>query len=221
VAWWMQQAYAPVLGAKLQDPAQSGDEGAVLDEFCRFMRLCDAEAVWAHGATYDFPILETALARCRLDLPWGHRAPRDTRTLFCVAPGGKPEVIVDETRKHDALYDCEVQVRQVCGALKALRAQADNAALIATHYVPEVMKLRAELGRASADCVRVASERNALAAEVERWKEEYRVTEEARAAFEAGCGTVGARKVREALELPPAEEFYAAQVKTQSERSPA
>ena len=128
VAWWMQQAHASVLGAKLQDPDQTGDEREVLVELCQFFRLCgDVEAVWAHGATFDFPILESALARCGLSKPWHYRTPRDTRTLFAYAPGGMPKVETNPTREHDALYDCEVQVAQVCGALKALRDQAELA----------------------------------------------------------------------------------------------
>jgi hypothetical protein len=123
VAWWLQQAHAPVLGAKLSDPSQAGDEAAVLAEFCAFVRVHGEPArVWAHGGTgFDFPILRSALDRHDLATPWGYRAPRDTRSLYDLAPGGCPSVPVDETRKHDAAYDCEVQVAQVCGALRALR----------------------------------------------------------------------------------------------------
>lgn len=123
VAWWLQQAHAPVLGAKLADPSQSGDEAELLAEFCRFVNVHgDVERVWAHGGTsFDFPILQSALERYGLEVPWGYRAPRDTRSLYDLAPGGMPRPPKDETRAHDALYDCEYQIAQVCEALKALR----------------------------------------------------------------------------------------------------
>lgn len=128
IAWWLQQAHAPVLGAKLADPSQSGDEAELLAEFCRFVSVhLDLERVWAHGGTsFDFPILQSALERHGLSVPWSYRAPRDTRSLYDLAPGGMPRPPKDETRAHDALYDCEYQIAQVCEALKALREQADQ-----------------------------------------------------------------------------------------------
>lgn len=129
VAWWMQQAHAPVLGAKLQDTSQAGDECEVLAEFCKFMRLCgEVERVWAHGGTgFDFPILQSAFERCSLSTPWHYRAPRDTRSLFDVAPGGMPRPPKDETREHDAQYDCEYQIAQVVEAWRLLRVQREIA----------------------------------------------------------------------------------------------
>lgn len=133
VAWWMQQKHAPELGAKLADPEQAGDEREVLSAFSDFVRLCgDVEAVWAHGATFDFPVLESAYRRHGMAVPWGYRLPRDTRTLYAVAPSGMPRPSKDETREHDAAYDCEYQIAQVCEAWgeiqRAFRAAATSAA---------------------------------------------------------------------------------------------
>lgn len=162
VAWWMQQAHAPVLGAKLQDDSQAGDERQVLEALCSFFRLCgEVDQVWAHGGTgFDFPILQSAFERCGLAVPWHYRAPRDTRSLYDVAPGGMPRLPKDETREHDAQYDCEYQIAQVCAAWAALRARDQRVGYLE---------------------VQLDSAKN----EAERWKEEYRVTEEARASFEA------------------------------------
>ncbi len=139
VAWWMQQSHAPALGAKLADPSQTGDEREVLEELCRFMRLCGAHEegvrVWAHGGTgFDFPILQSAFERCGLAVPWHYRAPRDTRSLFDVAPGGMPRPPKDESRAHNAQYDCEYQIAQVVEAWGALRRQRVNADLYTGNY---------------------------------------------------------------------------------------
>lgn len=145
IGWWLKQKGAAALGEKI-----TGEDGAlwlayVLGEFDQWFAnlaadTCEDDAahftegseqicVWAHGATFDIPILASAYDRAQVGyVPWNYRAPRDTRTLYALAPGGMPVVAEDETRKHDALYDCEVQVQQVCGALKALRVQAENAA---------------------------------------------------------------------------------------------
>lgn len=133
VAWWMQQAHAPVLGAKLQDASQAGDEREVLESLCQFFHMCGAaepvDQVWAHGGTgFDFPILQSAFERCGLAVPWHYRAPRDTRSLYDVAPGGMPRPPKDEAREHDAQYDCEYQIAQVCAAWAALRDQRSLAA---------------------------------------------------------------------------------------------
>lgn len=148
VAWWMQQAHAPVLGAKLQDASQAGDEREVLEEFCRFFRLCgDVDRVWAHGGTgFDFPILQSAFQRCGLAVPWHYRAPRDTRSLFDVAPGGMPRPPKDPQREHDAQYDCEYQIAQVVEAWSKLREQAADAGLYAKSVVAGYVVFEDEQG---------------------------------------------------------------------------
>jgi hypothetical protein len=126
VGWWARQtAVATVLGKLGSETASV--EFVLAQMVAWFEGLAtighEVVAVWSHGATFDLPILESA---CRRHLgrsaPWHYRTPRDTRTLYMLAPGGMPEVAVDPTREHDALYDCEVQVQQVVGALAALRA---------------------------------------------------------------------------------------------------
>lgn len=142
VAWWMQQTHAPKLGAKLQDPSAAGDECEVLEALCGFFRLCGApdgvDQVWAHGGTgFDFPILQSAFERCGLAVPWHYRAPRDTRSLYDVAPGGMPRPPKDETRAHDAQYDCEYQIAQVCAAWAAIRDLKREAEYLAGRFVDE------------------------------------------------------------------------------------
>ena len=120
VAWWMQQDFAPQLGKLLQT---SGVPTAqALADFCGWCSSQTIEAIWSHGATFDLPVVGSALAAAGLKTPWRYSAERDTRTLYALAPGGMPAVRSVAGTKHDALYDCHVQVKQVVGALAALRS---------------------------------------------------------------------------------------------------
>lgn len=138
VGWWAKQkACASVLGALGEDTPSVWEVLHGLEEWFETLVAngLDVVAVWSHGATFDLPILEFAFRRHRSDRPpWAYRSPRDTRTLYALAPGGMPAVEKDPEREHDALYDCEVQVKQVVRALAALRQQAAEAAA----YVAEV-----------------------------------------------------------------------------------
>jgi hypothetical protein len=177
IAWWLIQEGAAKFGKNVLENGVG--LSTALHDLCAWFTDQDnrdgvtfrsgvVEGVWAHGATFDFPVLAFALDRCGIAVPWSHRAPRDTRTLYALAPGGCPKVETDPARKHDALYDCEVQVQQVVQALAALRSALTPSVTVTVDV--------------SAD---VHTELKNLRAEVERWKEEYRVTEAARAAFEA------------------------------------
>lgn len=134
VAWWMQQAQAATLGAAVA-ASSADDEWSALGAFSDWLECLAAdagspaaiEALWSHGATFDIVVLENAYNRRLRAKPWSYKIERDTRTLYAVAPGGCPAVPVDPQRKHDARYDCEVQVKQVVGALQALRYVAARA----------------------------------------------------------------------------------------------
>lgn len=120
VLWWMQQAQAAPLGRA----ASTGEsEAEALAQFGEFVRLVAPEALWSHGATFDIVVLGSAYRRAALAQPWSYRIERDTRTLYALAPGGMPRVEQDPNHVHDALYDCHVQIKQVVGALAALRGQ--------------------------------------------------------------------------------------------------
>lgn len=134
VAWWMQQAHAPKIGAAVASPEAVIERGA-LQAFAAWLQarspstdgVAPIQALWSHGATADIVWLEGAYTRNGLGKPWSYKIERDTRTLYALAPGGMPAVVDggDLARKHDAAYDCEVQVRQVVGALRALRNMSD------------------------------------------------------------------------------------------------
>lgn len=121
VAWWMQQGVAAQVGKAVQDHgvALGVALSRLRDWLCEPQGLPDPSlCVWAHGATFDLPILTYHYGLMSLDVPWHYRAPRDTRTLYDLTPGGMPELPSDDTRKHDALYDATLQAKQVCEAFR-------------------------------------------------------------------------------------------------------
>jgi hypothetical protein len=118
VAWWMQQHHAPFIGAELSGSNAVSLCSALLELAEWYVaRNNDAPCVWSHGATFDLPILQDAYQGIDESVPWGYRSGRDTRTIYDVAPGGMPAVEKDPEQEHDALYDCEIQIKQVVGAL--------------------------------------------------------------------------------------------------------
>jgi hypothetical protein len=137
VGFWMRQQFSQTLGEAITDEDERRDLYEALCEFNQWFAdlaadTCEDDAapvvetyeeisLWSHGAGFDIPILAAAYARALIgEVPWHYRAPRDTRTLYALAPGGMPRPPKDETREHDAQYDCEYQVAQVCGAWRAI-----------------------------------------------------------------------------------------------------
>ena len=143
VGFWMRQKFAPTLGASITDEDEQRNLYDALGEFDQWFAnlaedTCEAGAssvvetaeeisLWSHGAGFDIPILAEAYNRALIgEVPWHYRAPRDTRTLFAVAPGGMPKPPKAEAREHDAQYDCEYQLTQVVEAWKAIRDARDG-----------------------------------------------------------------------------------------------
>lgn len=138
VGFWMRQKFGPTLGATITDEDEQRGLAEALNEFDQWFAnlaedTCEHDAtpvvelsedisLWSHGAGFDIPILASAYARAEVgDVPWHYRAPRDTRTLFALAPGGMPRPPKDATREHDAQYDCEYQISQVVEAWGQVR----------------------------------------------------------------------------------------------------
>ncbi len=159
VAWWMQQTVAPIMGAKLADAHDTEVENlwAALCDFQEWFQAQETAAggagevrVWAHGAPFDIPIVEDAFRELLEtdDGPWHYRAPRDTRTLFDVAGFDVNSIPQDPDRAHDAEYDCELQIRQVCAALAKLRGIQNDAEALAnmrSAYAADSSKTAREL----------------------------------------------------------------------------
>jgi hypothetical protein len=214
VGWWMQQRVAPAMGKAITDEDGAFSLAEALGAFAEWWeqgtddveQTC-IEALWAHGSTFDIPILQTAFeVRCpevyEGKVPWHYRAPRDTRTLYVAAGMGEGQRRApDPDREHDAQYDCEYQIAQVCEAYAKLRGPSVSVTVDASEVAEQIADAHSALEEAGI-------RERALLAEVERWKEEFRVTEEARASFESSLNNMRAAKAgwkQRALDLGFAE----------------
>lgn len=66
--------------------------------------------LWAQGADFDFPKLETSFAQCKLKYPWKYNSKRDLRTLISLCPG---VAWPTNPNKHNALSDATYQAIMV------------------------------------------------------------------------------------------------------------
>lgn len=120
VLWWMRQdneSRAEITREDCRAPLR--EALASLNEWFAEVGAHKKTAVWANGASFDFPILEAGYRAVGLSAPWAYWQQRCFRTAAKLLP-------VREERmrgvKHNALDDAIYQARQlVC----ALRRQAD------------------------------------------------------------------------------------------------
>jgi hypothetical protein len=117
ILWWLQQSEAA------RTKMTAGDETQlrmVLLQFTGwFSRSYPAPTrIWSHGVIFDVVIAENAFRACELPVPWDHRAPRDTRTLFDLAGIDMKDFPADVP--HDPLSDALAQVQAVCEAYRRL-----------------------------------------------------------------------------------------------------
>lgn len=73
--------------------------------------------IWSH-VTFDVPIIASAFAAVKMPLPFRYQDCRDLRTLIELAGYERPS---HNGIPHDALSDCEHQVRYCVEAMKKLR----------------------------------------------------------------------------------------------------
>jgi hypothetical protein len=117
VAWWMGQSNE-ARSVFREDNTDSLSLAAALQAFGAFVRSFGPDLrIWGHGSSFDLPIIESAFRACGHPLPWGHRAARDTRTIFDLT-GTK--VVMPETAKHNALSDARAQAAAVISAASQL-----------------------------------------------------------------------------------------------------
>lgn len=76
-----------------------------------------ARKIWCCGGSFDFPILQAGFEAVGLEKPWNHFEERDVRT-WCEEIGVRRE----KGATHDALEDCERQIRDLKAADEALTA---------------------------------------------------------------------------------------------------
>ncbi len=76
--------------------------------------------VWAHGATFDIPIWDTACSFAKMSTPWSFRNVRDTRTVFDLV-NVEFSALKKEGAYHNALDDARNQVKALQDAFKTLK----------------------------------------------------------------------------------------------------
>jgi hypothetical protein len=116
IIWWMKQSDAA--RRKMYD-AQRMAVNTALEEFETTFDWPNIEGIWSHGLNFDIPILEDLIKQWGKKVPWHYRTPRDTRTLFWLAGGVKPE---GHVVAHSAIDDCIAQARAVQRAFGILSA---------------------------------------------------------------------------------------------------
>lgn len=95
-----------------------------LSDLWKWVDMEDYDGIWAHGASFDMPILSEAYYASYQQerVPWRYRAIRDTRTLFSVAfPDEKLPEPPGVIEKHNALMDSYRQAYVVQKAYSRLR----------------------------------------------------------------------------------------------------
>lgn len=116
VAWWMRQS----------DEARAVFSTSEFDvtplaraasDFAEWFAECGGGAcpIWSHGAAFDLPIWEAALAAAGWPAPWAFWMVRDTRTVYDLT-GFDPHTIKREGTYHNALDDARHQVRCLMAA---------------------------------------------------------------------------------------------------------
>lgn len=114
VLWWIAQNEAA--RAKLLESPKPLRHALLA--FTEFLALTPQEPViWAHGATFDPPILEAAFVAADVKVPWKYSAVRDTRTIYELANYYPDRA---QGTHHNALDDARNQALAVIEAHKRL-----------------------------------------------------------------------------------------------------
>ena len=118
IAWWLTQS-AEARAELINTPRVTTDEFRL--QLFSFWNAHQCEAVWAHGAGFDPPRVQS-LINCAP--PWSYRNVFDTRTLFMLANATIDQLAGDNLAmvKHTALDDAIYQTHAVLRALSMLKA---------------------------------------------------------------------------------------------------
>ena len=121
VLWWMSQPSA-------REQSEYCQQGVTLQKalecFTIWYGVGEPVALWAHGATFDFPILASAFEREAVRVPYSYRDLMCTRPIYGLV-GGVPTVPLPAGYvKHDAMSDVRLQIAQLTEARRRLEILA-------------------------------------------------------------------------------------------------
>lgn len=115
VEWWRRQD-PEARAAVTTDPKPLH---TVMAAFRQWYTTQEIAGVWAHGATFDPPILQSSFEAVQLQVPWRYNRAYDTRTMFWLARQTGWERSEGEVA-HTGAADCRAQTRDLLAALAAL-----------------------------------------------------------------------------------------------------
>jgi len=101
--WWEQQTPEAIERAM-------GEHGRIPFKDCmeQLAQFCwNTDGIWSNGATFDVSIIESAWRQLGINIPYGHWAVRDCRTLYKIANVNVKDD--DYVTSHIAVEDAERQ----------------------------------------------------------------------------------------------------------------
>lgn len=124
-AWWGDPSRAEAWSQLQADPMPAA---GVARAFCAWFNRkagpgCRA---WAHGSSFDYPLLGTLIQFSGETIPWDFKLLRDTRTLFELAELDFSKMKKENTY-HNALDDAVNQAAAVTEAYRILAEKSDMA----------------------------------------------------------------------------------------------
>lgn len=116
-SWWAKQdktAQGEVVGPP------GGPVGTAMSELAAFVSSLEPDYIWAQGASFDFPILQSLAGTQGVDL-WPFWKERDCRTILGLPDSGpvdrKAIAAAHGLQAHKALDDCRIQAEAMKVAL--------------------------------------------------------------------------------------------------------
>ena len=82
-----------------------------------------SKPTWVKGASFDYPILENSLRACSFDFPWEYWHLNCYRTIINFVGIDDRNLKSADSVYHDAVSDCEEQVKVLIPLLKSMRGE--------------------------------------------------------------------------------------------------
>lgn len=79
LAWWLRQPNSERVSAAIEHGESLQD---ALQDFIRWCNVTGITHVWAKPSSFDIAMIEDAMTRFSLNIPWKYNCGRDCRTLF-------------------------------------------------------------------------------------------------------------------------------------------
>lgn len=111
--WWLDQN----IDAQASFATDRRDIDVALADFRMWFIRQHGKFVWGHGASFDPPITEHAMAACGIEVPWNFWDVRCCRTVLALG-NRKPQRASGDVR-HRALDDAKAQARAVAAVFRS------------------------------------------------------------------------------------------------------